>query len=110
MNTKKRSGSNLVSIIIRDLFGQQKVSLLLLLCVVCSASCVLIVTQAIRKQSFQQEQLLLEQDVFEGEWRNLIIEENVLADPKRIENRAKNQLGMQYVTDKNETVLVIKNR
>ena len=48
--------------------------------------------------------------MLESEWRNLVIEENVLADPKRVEEKAKNQLGMSYVTQQNETVIVIKSK
>ena len=110
IDSQKRSRNSLFGLIIGDLIKNQKFSLLLLVLIILSAGAVLITTQQVRKQLFEREQLLLEQDVFESEWRNLVIEENVLADPKRVEYRAKNQLGMSYVTPKNETVIVIKSK
>ncbi|MWN06581.1 cell division protein FtsL [Gilliamella sp. Pas-s95] len=107
---QKRPSRSLFGLIISDLFGHQKISLILLVMIIISAGAVLITTQQVRKQLFEREQLLLEQDVLESEWRNLVIEENVLADPKRVEEKAKNQLGMSYVTPQNETVIVIKSK
>ncbi|WP_081295663.1 cell division protein FtsL [Gilliamella sp. Fer4-1] len=107
---QKKPNKSLFGLIIGDLFVHQKISLLLLVMIIISAGAVLITTQQVRKQLFEREQLLLEQDVLESEWRNLIIEENVLAEPKRIEEKAKIQLGMSYVTPQNETVIVIKSK
>ena len=109
-HNQKRSSKSLLGLIFSDLLGHQKISLLLLVLIVISAGAVLVTTQQVRKQLFEREQLLLEQDVLESEWRNLVIEENVLADPKRVEDKAKHQLGMTYVTPQNETVIVIKSK
>ncbi|MDF7667126.1 cell division protein FtsL [Orbaceae bacterium ESL0727] len=105
----KKPITSLLGLIINDLVHNQKISLLLLVLIIISAGAVLVTTQQVRKQLFEREQLLLEQDVLESEWRNLVIEENVLADPKRVEDKARNQLGMTNVTPQNETVIVIKN-
>lgn len=110
IDSQKRPRKSLFGLIIGDLIEYQKFSLLLLVLIILSAGCVLITTQQVRKQLSEREQLLLEQDVLESEWRNLVIEENVLADPKRVEAKAKNQLGMSYVTPENETVIVIKSK
>jgi cell division protein FtsL len=110
IHSQKRPNKSLFGLILSDLFGHQKISLLLLVLIIVSAGAVLVITQQVRKQLFEREQLLLEQDVLESEWRNLIIEENVLADPKRVEDKAKNQLGMLYVKPQNETVIVIKSK
>lgn len=109
MNSNTKTRFSLVKLIVDDLFKTQKLSLLLVGLIIVSAMAILWTTQQTRKQLFKQEQLILERDVLESEWRNLIIEENVLADPKRIEQRA-NTFGMQHVLPKNETVIVIKNR
>lgn len=109
VNQLQKNRFSLVKSIIDDLFKHQKLSLLLLSLVVISAFLVLLITQQTRKQVFHQEQLMLERDVLESEWRNLVIEENVLAEPKRIELKA-NQLGMQYVTPNKETVIVLKKK
>jgi cell division protein FtsL len=110
IGSQKRSTKSLFGLIISDFLRHQKFSLFLLALIVASSVAVLITTQQVRRQLFEREQLLLEQDVLESEWRNLVIEENVLADPKRIESKAKNQLGMSYVAQKNETVIVIKSK
>ena len=107
---QKRPSKSLLGLIFSDLFVHQKISLLILVLIIISAGAVLVTTQQVRKQLFEREQLLLEQDVLESEWRNLVIEENVLADPKRVEDKAKNQLGMSYVTPQNETVILIKSK
>lgn len=110
IHNQKRPSKSLFGLILSDLLAHQKISLLLLVFIIISAGAVLVITQQVRKQLFEREQLLLEQDVLESEWRNLVIEENVLADPKRVEDKAKNQLGMSYVTPQNETVIVIKSK
>lgn len=110
VDNHKKPSKNLLGLIISDLLGHQKISILLLVFIIISAGAVLMTTQLVRKQLFEREQLLLEQDVLESEWRNLVIEENVLADPKRVEDKAKNQLGMTFVTPQNETVIVIKSK
>ncbi|RKS86937.1 cell division protein FtsL [Orbus hercynius] len=108
-NSNAKTRFSLVKLMIDDFFKHQKLSMLLVILIIGSAFSVLLVTQQTRKQLFEKEQLILERDVLESEWRNLIIEENVLAEPKRIEQKA-NTLGMQYVSSKNETVIVIKNK
>lgn len=109
-NAANKTRFSLVRIIFDDLFKTQKLALFLMGLIIISAVMVLMVTQATRITLVKREQLLLEKDVLENEWRNLIIEENVLADSKRIEQKAIYQLGMQYVTPENETVIVVKQR
>lgn len=110
IDTQRKPNKSLFGLIIGDLVNHQKMSIFLLVLIVLSAGAVLITTQQVRKQLSERERLLLEQDVLESEWRNLVIEENVLADPKRVEAKAKNQLDMSYVTPENETVIVIKSK
>lgn len=109
MNAKKQRTS-LVDVVYKDLMRNYKFALCLMLFILLSALAVLLVTQKNRVLLNEREQLLLERDVFRNEWRNLILEENVLADQKRIERQAINKLGMCYVTDKTESVVVIKNK
>lgn len=106
----KKQRYSLVGVIAEDLFKRHKLSLLLLGLIFISAMAVLMTTQNTRQLLNQRERLLLERDVLESEWRNLILEENVLADPKRIERKAIDKLNMQYVTQKTETVIVIKSK
>lgn len=107
MNIRKPR-NNLVEVIGQDLIKHNKLALLLLFAIVISAFSILIITQRTRLLLNNREQLLLAQDVLHNEWRNLILEENVLADQKRIEREAIQKLNMQYVTNKTESVIVVK--
>lgn len=109
MNVKKQQ-TRLVYLVYKDFVRNYKLALCLMLLILTSALAVLLVTQKNRVLLNKREQLLLERDVFRNEWRNLILEENVLADQKRIERQAISKLGMRYVTDKTERVVVIKNK
>lgn len=109
MNAKKQH-TRLVYVVYKDFMRNYKLALCLMLLILISALAVLLVTQKNRAWLNEREQLLLEGDVFRNEWRNLILEENVLADQKRIEREAINKLGMRYVTDKTESVVVIKSK
>lgn len=109
MNVKKVR-TNLLRVIIDDLFHHHRSSLLLLGLIIISAFSILIITQSTRLFIGEQERLLLERDVLENEWRNLILEENVLAEHKRIERQAINKLNMQSVNNKTETVIIVKDK
>lgn len=109
MNAKKQH-TRLVYVVYKDFMRNYKLALCLMLLILISALAVLLVTQKNRAWLNEREQLLLEGDVFRNEWRNLILEENVLAAQKRIEREAINKLGMRYVTDKTESVVVIKSK
>lgn len=100
--------SSLAGVILTDLVNHYKLPILLVICIIASALAVLVTTQETRKLLYQREQLLLERDVLESEWRNLILEENVLGDQKRIEQKAISQLNMQSVNPKEETIIVTK--
>lgn len=108
MNNRNQR-NNLVGIVAEDLLRNNKLCLFLLVLAVISAICVITVTQTTRNQLNEREQLLLERDVLKNEWRNLLLEENVLADQKRIEKQAIDKLKMHYVTEKVESIVVIKN-
>ena len=52
--------------------------------------------------------MILERDSLEIEWRNLILEENALADHSRIERLAAEKLHMQHVTPDQEQIVIQK--
>ena len=55
-----------------------------------------------------REQLVLERDALDIEWRNLILEENALGDHSRVERIATEKLQMQHVDPSQENIVVQK--
>ncbi len=99
----------LISLIGRDLFAHFKIPMLLLLLNVSTAVAVVYTTQMTRQLMGTREQLTLEKDKLNIEWRNLILEEYVLGDHKRITEIAKQQLMMRDITSNDEHVIIEKN-
>ena len=72
--------------------------------------CLFICTTAhhTRLLTAQREQLVLERDALDIEWRNLILEENALGDHSRVERIATEKLQMQHVDPSQENIVVQK--
>ncbi|EEP92806.1 Cell division protein ftsL [Yersinia kristensenii ATCC 33638] len=89
-----------------DLIRNAKIPLILLIAVLVSA--VLVVTTAHRTRllTAEREQLVLERDALDIEWRNLILEENALGDHSRVESIAIDKLKMQHVDPSQENIVV----
>ena len=66
-----------------DLLRFGKIPLLLLIAVLVSSVLVVTTTHKTRLLTAQREQLVLERDALDIEWRNLILEENALGDHSR---------------------------
>ncbi|AIN16844.1 MULTISPECIES: cell division protein FtsL [Yersinia] len=96
----------LVGVIGGDLIRNAKIPLILLIAVLVSA--VLVVTTAHRTRllTAEREQLVLERDALDIEWRNLILEENALGDHSRVESIAIDKLKMQHVDPSQENIVV----
>lgn len=97
---------SLVPIIISDLLNCGKLPLLLFFAVLISAILVVITTHETRLLIAQREQLILERDALDIEWRNLILEENALGDHSRIEQIAADKLHMRHVDPAQEHIIV----
>lgn len=89
-----------------DLIRNAKIPLILLVAVLISA--VLVVTTAHRTRllTAEREQLVLERDALDIEWRNLILEENALGDHSRVESIAIEKLKMQHVDPSQENIVI----
>ena len=105
----KNKQRSLPSMIGRDLFNFDKVPVLLLIIALISSILVVTTTHTTRLLTAEHEQLLLEHEALDIEWRNLILEENVLGNRSRIERIATNQLKMQHINPYKENILV-KNK
>ncbi|EJL93964.1 cell division protein FtsL [Pantoea sp. BIGb0393] len=91
-----------------DLLRFGKIPLLLLIAVLVSSVVVVTTTHKTRLLTAQREQLVLERDALDIEWRNLILEENALGDHSRVERIATDKLQMQHVDPSQENIVVQK--
>lgn len=99
---------SLVAIIGRDLLLNAKFPLFLIIVVQISAVMVVITAYKTRLLMTQKEQLVFEREALDIEWRNLILEENVLGDRNRVERIAVEKLKMHHVDLKQENIVVQK--
>lgn len=97
---------SLVSIIAGDLLQNSKLQISLLVAVLISAILVVNTTHQTRLLTTEHEQIVLEKDELDIEWRNLILEENVLGDQSRIEHIAAEKLQMHHVNPLQENIVV----
>ncbi|MGF1725821.1 cell division protein FtsL [Photobacterium nomapromontoriensis] len=96
---------NLARIIGRDLLSVGRVPLVLLVLVLISALGVVLITHHSRQLIAQQEQLLIERDQLDIEWRNQILEENSLAEHSRIERLAETEMDMHRPSRDSEVIV-----
>ncbi len=97
---------SLPAVIGGDLLRHGKLPVLLLIAVLVTSIMVVITTQKTRLLTAQREQLVLEKDSLDIEWRNLILEENALGDHSRVERLAIDKLHMQHVDPSQERIVV----
>ncbi len=85
-----------------DLLRFGKLPLCLFICIIITAVTVVTTAHHTRLLTAQREQLVLERDALDIEWRNLILEENALGDHSRVERIATEKLQMQHVDPSQE--------
>ncbi|PLK58365.1 cell division protein FtsL [Candidatus Palibaumannia cicadellinicola] len=100
---------HLIKIISSDLLQNGKLSVILLIAVLLSAIMVITITHHTRRLTTEHENIGLENDILDIEWRNLILEENVLGDHSRIEFIAREILQMQHVDPLQEKFIILIN-
>lgn len=88
---------NLAKIIYNDLCLHGKIQLCLLLLIIISAIIIIWVTHQSRWLIVNREVFLLQKNILEYEWNNLILEKEILSNYLRIEDIALNKLHMCYV-------------
>ncbi len=87
---------------------QHFVSYILLLLVVVSAFSVIYYTHVNRQKTSELEQLYTQRDELDIEWRNLLLEQNSLAEHSAIESRAKKLLNMKRPDADSEIIVTLK--
>ncbi|CUX96336.1 Cell division protein FtsL [Candidatus Gullanella endobia] len=98
--------NNLIFIIVNDLLNHGKLPFLLLISVLVSAVFVVTTTYQTRCLTTEREQISLEKEVLDIEWRNLILEENTLLDYSRVEHIAIKKLHMQHIDSSQENIVL----
>lgn len=81
---------------------------ILLLLVVISAFSVIYYSHVNRQSTSQLEVLLTEKDELNTEWRNLLLEQNSLAEHSAIESKAKKLLQMKRPDVNSEVIISLK--
>ena len=89
-----------------DILRHGKIPVILAVAVLISAVLVVTTAHKTRLLTAQREQLVLERDALDIEWRNLILEENALGDHSRVERIATEKLQMQHVDPSQEIIVV----
>lgn len=105
MSQSPEPTENLARLIGQDLISVGRVPLVLLVLVLVSALGVVLITHHSRQLIAQQEQLLIERDQLDIEWRNQILEENSLAEHSRIERLAETEMEMHRPSRDSEVIV-----
>ncbi|MGL1957966.1 MAG: cell division protein FtsL [Colwellia sp.] len=84
------------------------VSYILLVFVVVSAFSVIYYTHLNRQTTSQLELLLTKRDELDIEWRNLVLEQNSLAEHSAIESKAKKLLKMKRPDANSEIIIKLR--
>nr|WP_314263014.1 cell division protein FtsL [uncultured Moellerella sp.] len=97
---------SLLRIIGRDLFSYGIVPLFLLAGIIISAVSTVTTTHETRLLTAEKDRLYEEKEMLDIEWRNLILEENALANHSRVERLSADKLQMVHVDPSQENVVV----
>lgn len=87
---------------------QHIVSYALLALVVISAFSVIYYTHVNRQTTSELELLFTQRDELDIEWRNLLLEQNSLAEHSAIESKAKKLLNMKRPDAKSEIIITLE--
>lgn len=104
----KLSSPNLAKIIVLDLFTVGRVPLILLVLIFSSAMGVVFATHTSRQAIFAKDQALVEREHLDNEWRNLMLEENALAEHSRVQSMAKSDLLMKRPDADKEVIVSLQ--
>ncbi len=98
--------SHLAKSILKDV-GKYKLTMGLLLLNVASAVAVVHWAQLNRQMVIQQDVLLQQRDDIDLHWRHLLLEQRALAEHSRVEQIARDRLGMDRPSTDEEVVVTI---
>ncbi len=96
---------NLARQIFQDLISIGKLPMLLLLLTLLSALAVVLTTQKTRTEIARHDQLLMERETLDVEWRNQLLEEHALSEHSRVDTMAREELQMIRPDNKHEVIV-----
>lgn len=99
---------NLTKIIANDLFSYSKVPLAVLALIFASAMSVVFATHHTREAIYEKDLAQQERERLDNEWRNLLLEENALAEHSRVQAIAQQELDMKRPDADKEIVVNLK--
>ncbi|WP_413111117.1 cell division protein FtsL [Thaumasiovibrio sp. DFM-14] len=102
---EKDQNFNLARHILSDLLNVGRMPLFLSVLILLSALAVVLVTHNTRELISLREQLLLQQDALDIEWRNQLLEESALTEHSRVEELAEDRLLMQRPATDQEVIV-----
>jgi cell division protein FtsL len=105
---KKTTSKQVLAIDVWQDIVEHFVSYILLLLVVVSAFSVIYYTHMNRQTTSELEQLYTTRDELDIEWRNLLLEQNSLAEHSAIESRANKLLNMKRPDVDSEIIVTLK--
>ncbi|RUO74693.1 cell division protein FtsL [Pseudidiomarina sediminum] len=94
----------LLTVLFSDL-RQQKLALVLFVCILASAFAVIYVAHTNRLLTIERDELLSQRDQIDIEWRHLQIEQTTLTEHSRVERIASQRLGMVRPEGKQEVLV-----
>ncbi len=99
---------SLIRSIWTDLISVGRVPLILLLLIFISSITVVLTTYNTRHQITLRDELLENREKLDSEWRNLILEENALAEHTRVQKVAIKDLDMKRPDSDKEVVVNLR--
>lgn len=91
-----------------DLFSAGRLHVVLLIFIFATAIGVVLATHNTRQMTVLRENLLLEKDILDGEWRNLILEESALAEHSRVQSLSVQDLEMERPAPDKEVIIKLR--
>lgn len=91
--------------ILDDLMSVGKLPMLLVFSILVSALAVVYTTQKTRYEIARHDQLLMDREKLEVEWRNQLLEEHALSEHSRVDAMARNELQMIRPDSKHEVIV-----
>ncbi|PJC84928.1 cell division protein FtsL [Vibrio sp. HA2012] len=99
---------NLAKIILLDILSAGRWPLLILVLIFTTAMAVVMVTHSTRQVITAKDAALAERERLDEEWRNLLLEENALAEHNRVQKMAVKELEMKRPDPDKEVVISLK--
>lgn len=107
-NRSRQTHPNLAKLIAEDIITVGRLHLLLVIFLFASAMNVVFFTDHTIRAVNNNERVIAERDLLDNESRNLLVEKTVLAEHSRVEDLAKDVLGMKRPDPEEERIISLR--